>query len=217
MRTIKLLIADDHEMFTAGINALLKKVEQFEILGQASNGKELVDKALNLLPDIILMDIQMPLMGGIEATKIVKEKLPDIKILALTVEEREEEILKMVQSGASGYVLKKSPFEVLKDAINALSMGNSYFSDNTSEKLFSGIKKQSIKNSKFDNCHVTAREMQILEFIAEEMTNKEIATTLFISPRTVETHKRNLIQKLNVKNTVGLVKFYLNNQENKTI
>lgn len=217
MRTIKLIIVDDHEMFSAGIKSLLSKDSQFDVVGEATNGQDALEQAMLVNPDIFLMDIQMPIMNGIEATKLIKEKFPASKVLALTIEDREAEILKMVQAGAAGYVLKKSPICVLKDAIQAIYRGNSYFSDNTSEKLFSGIQKQSAKKSKFENCHVTTREMQILEYIAEEMTNKEIASKLYISPRTVETHKRNLIQKLNVKNTVGLVKFYLSARPNEPI
>lgn len=213
MNKIKILIAEDHEMFRKGIAAVLNRRENIEVIGEARDGDEVIALAASLLPDIILMDVHLPKISGVEATRRIVEKFPQIKVLGLSAEAAEEEVVNMIRAGVKGYVLKDTTIEELALAIKALSGGNSYFSSRVSLKLLSrldsnnrsvGFPEGSPKRN------LTGRESEILKFIAEELTNKEIADRLFISPRTVETHRRNLIQKLKVRNTVGLVKYYLN-------
>ncbi|RMG79412.1 MAG: DNA-binding response regulator, partial [Bacteroidetes bacterium] len=212
MEKIRILIADDHKMFRSGIIMLLRKEPSFEIVGEASNGLEVIRMANEKKPDVVLMDIHLPKANGIEATKSIKASFPAAKILALTSFEEDEYVVNMVKAGALGYILKEAPIEELVIAIKALSKGNSYFAKEVSAKLFARLSQPERKpngHSSIKKPLITDREFEVLRAIAEELTNKEIASKLFISPRTVETHRRNLIQKLKVKNTAGLVKYYM--------
>ncbi len=212
MSKTRILIADDHQMFRTGIVNLLKKETDFEIAGEAKQGDEAVKLAIKLHPDVILMDIDLPVLDGIEASvRIIKED-PDAKILVLTSFESEDYILRMLKAGAKGYILKDAPFDELVLAIMTISKGSSYFAKEVSATLMARLEGAAAATMQKDDdlrkC-VTAREFEILQFVVEGLTNKEIANKLFISPRTVETHRRNLIQKLKVKNTAGLVRYYL--------
>lgn len=213
MTRVRILIADDHKMFRSGITMLLRKEETFEIVGEASNGLEAVRMASEKKPDVILMDIHLPQINGIEATRVIKSENSNAKILALTSYEEDAYVINMVKAGALGYILKEAPIEELVIAIKALSKGNSYFAKEVSSKLFARISqlepRVTGKNPVTNKMSITEREFEVLKSIADELTNKEIAGKLYISPRTVETHRRNLIQKLKVKNTAGLVKYYL--------
>ncbi len=214
MNKLYLLIADDHQMFRAGIVNLLKKEDTFEIAGEASDGKEATRLAIELVPDVVLMDIHLPEMDGIEATQKIIEVNPSIKVLALTSYDEEEYVVRMIRSGAKGYILKEAPIDELVLAIKTLAKGSSYFAKEISDTIFSLLGKTEDRNTlkqRAKRMEITGRELEVLQCIAEELTNKEIAIRLFISPRTVETHRRNLIQKLRVKNTAGLVRYYLNN------
>ena len=214
MDKLRLLIADDHRMFRAGIVNLLKKEEGFEIAGEASDGKEAVLTAFEVVPDVVLMDIHLPKMDGIEATSKIIEANPKIKVLALTSYNEEEYVVRMIRSGAKGYILKEAPIDELVLAIKTLAKGSSYFAKEISDTIFSLLGKsedRSTLKQKAKRMEITGRELEVLQCIAEELTNKEIAMRLYISPRTVETHRRNLIQKLRVKNTAGLVRYYINN------
>ena len=212
MSKTRILIADDHQMFRAGIVNLLEKETDFKIAGEATEGEEAVRLALELNPDVILMDIDLPVLDGISASVEIVEKNPEAKILVLTSFENEDYILRMLRAGAKGYILKDAPFEELVLAIKTISIGSSYFTKEISAKLFARLQQTEPLTSSTvpakTRC-VTNRELEILKYVAEGLTNKEIASKLFISPRTVETHRRNIIQKLKVKNTAGLVKYYL--------
>lgn len=215
MGKTKILIAEDHQMFRKGIIALLNKLENFMIVGEASTAEEVVELTDKLGPDLILMDVHLPDFSGVEATVQILEQHPEIKILGLSAEASEEAVVSMVRAGAKGYVLKDTTVEELFLAIKSLEGGNSYFSERVSLKLLSRLDKPAYSPEDAKRTAkkaLTCRETEILNFIAEEMTNKEIADRLFISPRTVETHRRNLIHKLKVRNTVGLVKYYLNSR-----
>lgn len=218
MTKTRILIADDHRMFRAGIANLLGKEEDFEIIGEASDGEEVVQLAKGREIDVILMDIHLPKLDGIHATKEIVEANPKAKILALTSHEEDDYVINMVKAGALGYILKDAPIEELVIAIKALSKGNSYFAREVSPKLFARLDQSDSKSAAkqtVKSLSVTERELEVLGLISEELTNKEIAGKLYISPRTVETHRRNLIQKLKVKNTAGLVKFYLSTIANE--
>ena len=212
MNKIRLLIADDHHMFRTAIVALLGKEPDLEVVGEANNGLLAIQLEKELGPDVVLMDIALPKVDGFEATRRILANHGGARVLALTSSEDEETVLKMIKAGAKGYLLKDAPMDELILAIKALSKGSSYFAKEVSSKLLallsladvSAVSKRTV--SKFS---LTEREFEVLRHIAGEMTNKEIAAKLFISPRTVETHRRNLINKLKVKNTAGLVKYYL--------
>lgn len=214
MNKLRLLIADDHQMFRAGIVNLLKKEETFEIVGEASNGEEAVQLVAALQPDVVLMDIHLPIMDGLMATQLITNSGSLSKILVLTSYEEEEYVVNMIRSGAKGYVLKEAPIDELLLAIKTIAKGSSYFAKEISETIFSLLSQSSSGTSfkqRAKGMEITGRELEVLQYIAEEFTNKEIAAKLFISPRTVETHRRNLIQKLRVKNTAGLVRYYFKN------
>ena len=218
MSNIRILIGDDHNMFRTAIANLLGREAGFEVVGEASDGREVVKQALILRPDLILMDIRLPEMDGIAATREITCQNPSAKILALSSFEDEASIIDMVRAGAKGYMLKEAPIEELILAIKVVSKGGSYFAKEISYKLFARLEdNESHEHKRQVQLAVTDREWEILKYIAGEMTNKEIASKLYISPRTVETHRRNLIKKLNVKNTAGLVKIFLNlNEKNGT-
>lgn len=214
MNNLRLLVADDHQMFRAGISNLLRTEEGFEIIGGASNGEEAVQMAVELQPDVVLMDIHLPKLDGISATQKITEAFPNMKILALTSSEEENYVVGMIRSGAKGYILKDAPIDELVLAIKTLAKGSSYFAKEISATIFALLDRAEVVptfKQKAKRLEITGRELEVLQCIAEELSNKEIAAKLFISPRTVETHRRNLIQKLRVKNTAGLVRFYINN------
>ncbi len=217
MSTTRILLADDHQLFRMGVANLLQKEKGFEIVGEAKDGDQAVQMACELKPDVLVLDIHLPGIDGIAAAKQILEVCPDAKILALSYDETEAYVVNMLKAGAKGYILKDTPFEELVLAIKAIANGSSYFSKEITTKILavlenfgrpSASKEPSFKSS------LTEREMEILQHIAAERTNKEIASMLYISPRTVETHRRNLIHKLKVKNTAGLVRFYLGNFKN---
>ena len=214
MNKLRLLIADDHQMFRAGIVNLLKKEETFEIVGEASNGEEAVQLVAALQPDVVLMDIHLPIMDGLMATQLIPNSGSLTRILVLTSYEEEEYVVNMIRSGAKGYVLKEAPIDELLLAIKTIAKGSSYFAKEISDTIFSLLSQTSSGSSfkqRANGTEITGRVLVVLQYIAEEFTNKEIAAKLFISPRTVETHRRNLIQKLRVKNTAGLVRYYFKN------
>ena len=208
MQKIKIIIVDDHKMFRDGIRALLEKEKNMEVVADAKDANELISILKNTTPDIILMDIDMGETNGIDATIEVKKNYPDINILALSMHGEHNYILKMLEAGATGYILKNAGKEEMLTAILSVASGDSYFSREVSSRLIEYLNKPkvNIKNTDKD-IPLTNREIEILKLIAQEYSNSEIAEELFISIRTVDTHRRNLIEKLGVKNTAGLVRF----------
>ena len=208
MQKIKIIIVDDHKMFRDGIRALLEKEKNIEVVADAKDANELLNILKNITPDVILMDIDMGETNGIDATAEVKRSYPEINILALSMHGEHNYILKMLEAGATGYILKNAGKEEMLTAIISVASGDSYFSREVSSRLIEYLNKPqiSIKNTDKE-IPLTNREIEILKLIAQEYSNPEIAEELFISIRTVDTHRRNLIEKLGVKNTAGLVKF----------
>ncbi|MCF8246142.1 MAG: response regulator transcription factor [Saprospiraceae bacterium] len=218
MSSTRILLADDHQMFRTGVATLLAREASFKVVGEAKEGDEVVRLACQLQPDVIVMDIHLPVMDGIAATRKIIAEFPAAKILALTSFETEDYVVNMLRAGAKGYILKEAPIEELVLAIKTIANGSSYFAKEISVKIFAmleNVGRPSASKEPAEKASLTERELEILEHIAAERTNKEIAAVLFISPRTVETHRRNLIHKLKVKNTAGLMKFYLSNFKNK--
>ncbi|MFT3979802.1 MAG: response regulator transcription factor [Ferruginibacter sp.] len=209
---IKLIIADDHEIFRDGFKLMLSKFPEIILVGEAANGRELIQLTEALNPDIILTDIKMPVMDGIEATKKIIEMLPDKGIIGLSMYDDDELIIEMLEAGAKGYLIKNAGKNQIIEAIKTVAEGDPYYCKTTSYKLTQMIAKSRFnpykKNIKVE---FSEREKEIVACICAEMTNKEIADKLFISVRTVEGHRLKIMEKMNVKNTVGLVVYAIKN------
>lgn len=215
MANIQIAIADDHEIVRDGVKVLLEDEPGLDIIGEAETGKEAVNLCSSVKRDIdlFIMDITMPEMDGIEATKIIKQKFPDIKVLALTMLSEDQHIRKMIKAGASGYILKSSGKQELIKAINTIMAGQHYFSNEATQSILQELVAPEVNRTKDDDdVHITEREMEVLQLIVNEYTNQEIADKLYISVRTVDAHRRNLLQKTGAKNTAGLVKYALKNK-----
>lgn len=200
-----IIIADDHNMFLEGLISLLRNVPDISVTAKATNGKELIDLLDDNEADIVLLDISMPEMDGVEVTKIIKKKYPELKIIILTTHSNSHIIAKLSRLGVDGYLLKNAEKDELLYAIKKVNSGENYFSKEVAEiqKDFdSNLKKNLASTTELSN-----REKEILVLIAKQLTAAEIAEKTFISLNTVNTHKRNLLSKLNVKNTAGLVKY----------
>jgi DNA-binding NarL/FixJ family response regulator len=202
MVKIRILITDDHSIVREGIKSMLKNFDDFEIVGEAENGKEAIEKIGQLFPDVIIMDISMPVMTGIEAIKIIKSDYSNVKTLVLTIHSEKEYIEQIYRSGATGCLYKSAGKNEFETAIRSIHKGESYFTSDISNALL----KEHFHSFNKEN-PLTQRELQILKLIVEELSNQEIANTLFISIRTVETHRKNIMQKLNIDSTIGLIKY----------
>jgi len=207
MKNINILIVDDHEIIHNGIEDILKKEENLSIVGHAYNGKEALDLVEVLLPDVIFMDISMPEMNGIEACKRLKEKFSNIKIIALTQHESKEYVQHFLSEGGNGYLLKNSKKEEFLAAIDSVMKGNQYINSELAANMLSSFIKKAADANSEKNIHLTRREIEIIKKIAEDKSNNEIANELFISLRTVETHRRNIMQKIEAKSVVSLLKY----------
>lgn len=205
---IRLLIADDHQVLKDGIKAMLRDSSEIEVAGDASNGMEVLDIAGKTPVDVVLLDIGMPLMDGVETCKKLKQLHPVIKVLALTMYDEGTLISRMVRNGAMGYILKNTGKEKLIEAIKAVYRGEAYFSDRIKDTMITSIIADKSKQGVLTP-HLTRREQDVIKLIVNEYTTAEIARMLSISEKTVETHRHNLLQKLNVRNTAGLVRIAL--------
>lgn len=208
--SIRILIVDDHEVLRAGLRLLLETVADFEVIGEAANGEDGVQAALSLKPDVVIMDVTMPQMNGIEATQLIKEKLPDIAVLALTIHEGQEYFFQMLQAGASGYVPKRAAADVLIQAIQHVAQGNVFIEPKIAKLLVSDYlqrREDGTEPTVMDG--LSEREQEVLTLIAEDATNHEIANSLNISVKTVERHRENIMRKLNLHTRTELVKYAL--------
>jgi len=210
MSNIKITLVDDHTLFRNGLKTLLNSNKGFKVFSEATNGKEFIDDLTNGVPDIVLMDINMPVMDGIEATEIALSKFPDIKIIALSMFGEEEYYYKMINAGVKGFILKNSEIGEVIEAINQVMAGNSYFSQ---ELLYNVIKNfKTHKEPVDETAQLSKRELQVLEEICKGLSNQEIADNLFISKRTVDKHRANLLSKTNSKNTANLIMYAIKNK-----
>lgn len=214
---IKLLIADDHEIFRDGFKLMLTKYPEIELVGEAANGQELIEMAKALQPDVVITDIKMPVIDGIEATKKLSEVFPEMGIIALSMYDDDELIIEMLEAGAKGYLIKNAGKEQITEAIKTVYNNDPYYCKTTSHKLTNMIAKSRFNPyKKAAKVEFTEREIEIIEQICKEMTNKEIGDKLFLSVRTVEGHRQKILEKMNVKNTVGLVVYAIKNGLVKT-
>ena len=204
---IRILIADDHKVFRDGIISILDDVEDIKVIAEANDGNAVMDKLNEVQPEVILMDITMGDTNGIDTTRLVSQRYPEIKVLVLSMHAESGYIIKMLEAGASGYLLKDAGKEEMIRAIRTVVEGDTYYSKKVSSIIVQHLTKPNKAKHEKAGVPLTKREVEILQLIAEEYSNPEIAEKLFISIRTVDTHRRNLIEKLNVKNTAGLVKY----------
>jgi DNA-binding NarL/FixJ family response regulator len=209
MEKIRIIITDDHQLFRNGLKILLNAFQEFEVTGEASNGEEFLRILKNTPADVVLMDINMPEMDGIEATRRGLKLCPAIDIIALSMYGEEEYYYKMVDAGAKGFLLKDSDISEVKEAILTVRRGGSYFSQ---ELLYHVIQKIKHRENESKSANLSKREKEILLKICEGLSNQEIAETLFISKRTVDKHRANLLGKTNSKNTASLILFAIRNK-----
>ncbi len=211
---MKILLVDDHRLIRDAIRSYMEGDTIYHIVGEASHGQEAIRTLEENQVDVVLMDINMPIMGGIECTKEIKKRWPQLKVLALTMMSDNQHIKQMMGAGASGYVLKNCTEKELKKAIDTVYNGDTYYSSEVTEVVMNNLMKNN--TTKTSNLVVdmplTEREKEVLELIIKEYSNNEIAEKLFISNRTVDAHKRNLLEKTGAKNIAGLVMYAINNQ-----
>ena len=194
---IKVLLVDDQGIIREGLRSLLQAKPDIDIVGEAENGKMAVEKALELQPDLILMDVRMPIMDGVAATLTIREKAPDIKVLVLTTFDDDEYITKAMQNGAKGYLLKDTPSEELAEAIRAVKKGYTHMGPGIFEKVSLSSPKVETPPPQLEQ--LTPREKEVLKLIAQGLNNREIAKNLFISERTVKNHVNSVLSRLNLR------------------
>lgn len=201
----RILIVDDHQLVIDGLKGLLNTFYDYEVVGEANNGEEAIRYFEALSPHVILMDIDMPILSGIQATKEIKKLNDEVKIIIISMHNDKPVINKLVKIGADGYLLKNTSSDEIKIALNTVVSGQKYFSDDVKEILKNERKNDNVGQPVMES--LTLREVEIIELVAEGLTNKEIGEKLFISHRTVDTHRTNLMKKLGVTNVAGLIRF----------
>ncbi len=202
---MNLLIADDHTLFIEGLSMLVSRIEDVHIVGDAKNGKQVIELCQNQKVDLILMDLEMPEMGGIEATEIIKRDFPNVKIIAVTMLNDYNTIKKALRSGMDGYVVKNLGIAELQNAIETVMNGQIYMSPEITTILALGVAGRKPNQAYVPD--LTKREKEVIKLIIDGLTNDLIAEKLFLSPLTVSTHRKNVLSKLNLKNTAMLVKY----------
>ena len=210
MKTTKILIVDDHEVVRDGLKNILNSMDNISIAGEAGNGEDAVKMYSSLKPDLVIMDISMPGMNGIEATRVIKEKDPDARILILTMHDNQEYLNQIIRSGAKGFILKNTDKEELLEAVKTVAGGENFFSKDISKLIIDNYirsAKETEKTDAYKEVPLTKREIEILKLIASGYSNQEIANILYISYNTVDTHRKNIMHKLAIKNTAGLVRY----------
>ena len=203
MNKIDIIIVDDHVLFSQALNGLVSNFDEFNVVTVLNNGKELINyfSKENKQPQIVLMDIQMPIMNGIEATQWLKDNKPEIKVLALSMEADEETILKMLRAGAKGYLLKDIHPSVLQHALKEVNASGFYHTENVTNTLLNSINN----NEKPTAIHLKERELEFLKLACTERTYRGIAEVMFLSPKTIDNYREALFEKLGAKTRIGLV------------
>ena len=208
MKRIRLLVVDDHTLVRDGIRALLGLVADIEVVGEATNGKEALEKVAELAPDVVLMDLAMPIMGGLEATRRIRRQFPATKVLALTQYDDSEYVVPVIEAGARGFVTKMAAFSELTSAIQAVYKGDSFLSPSAAAALVQECQQKTNAEGETDPYQqLTDREREVLKLVVEGHTAREIADMLVVSHKTVEWYKTSLMNKLNIHNRTDLIKF----------
>ena len=206
----KVIIVDDHTLFRNGLRILINTLEHYHVVGEAANGRQFLDLLEKSVPDLVLLDINMPVMDGIEAATIAQKLHPDLKIITLSMYGEEDYYYKMVNAGVKGFVLKNSDIKEVKTALDVVYEGGSFFSSELLQNLVNSLKSSS--KSKESHAELSEREMEILILICQGLSNQEIGDKLFISKRTVDKHRANILEKSESKNTAQLVVYAIKNK-----
>jgi DNA-binding NarL/FixJ family response regulator len=207
---IRVLVADDHSVVRQGIRHVLEGAEEFTIVAEAENGNEVAELVAQSKPDVVVLDISMPGLSGIEVTAVLRKRFPKCRVLILSMYDNQEYVLEAVRSGAHGYLLKDTAADDLATAIRSIHSGEAFYSPPIAAKLAAAVKGDfSDKDDTGELASLTTREREVLRGIARGLTNKDIATQLGISPRTVETHRESLMRKLGIRHVAGLTKLAL--------
>lgn len=205
---IKVIVADDHQLFREGLINLLKADTDIEVIDEAENGQEAMEKVFDLTPDVLLTDIGMPVMNGIEATTEIKTKMPEMKVVAVSMHSDKQYVKGMLEAGADGYLLKNCTHRQLTDAVHAVVNGKKFLGEDITEMVIDGyLNASTAVPDSFSN--LSNREREIFMLLAEGRSTREIGDELFISVKTVGTHKQNILEKLELKSNSDLVKYAL--------
>ena len=210
-KKIRLLLADDHPVVRRGMRSCLEGARHVEVVDEAVDGKEAMNKVKELSPDIVLMDIDMPNMNGLEATRLIREEYPDTRVLILSVHTNKDYVLQIIRSGAQGYVLKDTAPADLVRAIESVDNGEPFFSPDISQIVLNQYLEEAGADSSADSVKLTTRERQVLSMIAEGQSNKEMANHLGVGVRTIETHRERVMTKLDIHSVAGLTKYAITN------
>jgi DNA-binding NarL/FixJ family response regulator len=207
---IRVLIVDDHALFRRGLEMVLAEEADIEVVGEASDGAEAVEKAGQALPDVVLMDIRMPRSSGIEACRAMKELSPSAKIVMLTISDEEEDLFEAIRAGASGYLLKDIPYDEVADVVRAVHGGQSLINPSMAAKLLAEFAAMASRDGteraeQVPAPRLTEREIEVLKLVARGMNNRDIAKELFISENTVKNHVRNILEKLQIHSRMEAV------------
>ncbi len=205
---LRVLLVDDHALFRRGLQMVLKQEPDIEVVGEAADGQEAVQKASELMPDVVLMDVKMPRRSGIEATEQLRELLPHVKILMLTISDEEADLYDAIKAGASGYLLKEISIDEVADAVRSVWAGQSRISPSMASKLlteFAAMSRRAEERQQFPAPRLTDREMDVLKLVAKGLNNRDISKELFISENTVKNHIRNILEKLHLHSRMEAV------------
>ncbi|MGH2727994.1 MAG: response regulator [Actinomycetota bacterium] len=206
--TIRVLIVDDHALFRRGLQMVLEQEADIDVVGEAGDGAEAIDKAIDTVPDVVLMDVRMPRRGGIEATTKIKESVPSAKILMLTISDEEADLYDAIKAGANGYLLKEISIDEVAAAIRSVHAGQSLISPSMASKLlgeFASMVRKAEEKPSVPQPRLTEREMEVLQNVAQGLNNRDIAKKLFISENTVKNHIRNILEKLHLHSRMEAV------------
>jgi DNA-binding NarL/FixJ family response regulator len=205
---LRVLIVDDHALFRRGLQMVLKQESDIDVVGEAADGHEAVEKAQELMPDVVLMDVRMPGQSGIKATEEIKDNLPHAKVLMLTISDEEADLYDAIKAGASGYLLKEISIDEVAEAVRSVWAGQSRISPSMASKLlseFAAMSKRADERPQLPAPRLTDREMEVLTLVAQGMNNRDIAKELFISENTVKNHIRNILEKLHLHSRMEAV------------
>jgi two-component system response regulator NreC len=205
VKGIRVLVADDHTIVRQGLVGILRGSSEIEVVGEAADGHDAVEQALKLKPDVVVLDISMPRLNGLEAARRIHESLPTTRLLVLTMHDDEEYVLKMVRAGVSGYLLKDDAASALIAGIRTLKSGKTYFGPHATQALAEAYQRDEAALDPYGS--LTDREREIFQLVVEGKTNAQIAEMLFISPKTVDNHRTRLMEKLGVHSTAELVRY----------
>ena len=211
MTAMRILVADDHEVVRRGLQALLEAQPGWEVSGEAADGREAVEKARQLKPDVVIMDISMPQLNGLEATRQILKINPSARVLILTMHESDQIVHEVLDAGARGYVLKSDAGRDLVGAVEALLRYNSFLSSKVAEMVLDGYRAMAAEDNKLMHDHLTPREREVLQLLAEGKSSKEVAVELGLSVSTAETHRTNIMRKLDLHSVSDLVRYAVRN------